>query len=163
MRHLLQIFLEAPHFFHASGLVVGLLSWAIMVAGLFTGPVKVGFASVLGIHTMMFALLGSCFGLTLWSIGLLLSVRLRSPLWPYRFVLEMGEGRLFWAALLFLAVSFGFFVAIFVHWAANGFENLALQKETLLLTAFGANGILLVSNLITAHLLKQMAERSSPR
>jgi hypothetical protein len=156
MRHLLQILLEAPHLFQFVGLSLFLFSWAVLLTGWRIGPVKVGFASVLGIHTLMFAMLGSCFALSLWSIGLLLSVRARAPLRTYRALLELGEGQLFWSAVLFMAISCGFFVTIVTRWALGGFENLALEQETLLLTTFGANGVLLVVSVLTAHLLKQM-------
>jgi glycosyltransferase involved in cell wall biosynthesis len=156
MRHLLQVFLQAPQFFHYTGAVISLVSWALLLIGWWAGPTKIGFASVFGLHTMMFALLGSFFGLTLWSIGLLLSVRIPSAVRTYRWLLDLGEGHLFWIAALFLVVSSGFFLAILVRWATNGFEFLALERETMLLTAFGANGILLVFNVITAHMIKQM-------
>jgi len=158
MRHLLQVFLQAPQFFHVTGASILLISWALLLVGWWAGPTKIGFASVFGLHTMMFALLGSFFGLTLWSIGLLLSVRIPSGVRIYRRLLDLGEGHLFWMAMLFLLVSFGFFLAILVRWATNGFEFLALERETMLLTAFGANGILLVFNVITAHMIKQMRQ-----
>jgi glycosyltransferase involved in cell wall biosynthesis len=158
MRHLLQILLEAPHFFHGAGLATWLLSWIVMLVATRSGIVKIGFAEVLGLHTMMFAMLGSCFGLTLWSTGLLLSVRAPAQR-SYRLVLELGEGALFWGAVALALVGAGFFAAIVWRWSSSGFENLALERETLLLTAFGANALLLVFNVITAHLLKQMAER----
>jgi hypothetical protein len=156
MRHLLQVFLQAPQFFHYTGSVIFLISWGFLLIGWWAGPTKIGFASVFGLHTMMFALLGSFFGLTLWSIGLLLSVRIPSGVRIYRRLLDLGEGHLFWMAMLFLVVSSGFFLAILLRWATNGFEFLALERETMLLTAFGANGILLVFNVITAHMIKQM-------
>ena len=134
-----------------------LASWALLLTGWLTGPVVVGFASVFGLHTMLFALLGSCFGLTLWSIGLMLSVKVPSKLRVYRVLLGLGEDKLFWISMAFLAISAVFFAGIVVRWAANDFKVLDLERETVLLTAFGANGILLVSNVITAHLIKQSA------
>ena len=158
-RHLLQILLEAPHFFHGSGLLLWGICWAVMLAASRLGTVSLGFAEVLGLHSMMFAMLGSCFGLTLWSTGLLLSVRSTAQQRSYRAVLGLGEGALFWGATAFAVLSLAFFAVIVRRWAQAGFENLALERQTLLLTAFGANGILFVFNVITAHLLKQMAER----
>ncbi|MCP3980589.1 MAG: hypothetical protein GY716_14905 [bacterium] len=159
MRHLLQVFLEAPHFFHHVGLAAVALSWVLLLAGWRIGPFVLGFASVFGLHTMMFALLGSLFGLTLWGVGLLLSAMVESKQWIYRKLLQLGEGQLFWVSCAFGAVSLGFFVAIVVRWAANGFKHLALERETMLLIAFGANGLLFVAHVLTAHLIKQMRSK----
>ena len=155
MRHLMQVFLEAPQFFHHVGLAISMVSWMLLLAGWVFGPFVIGFASVFGLHTMMFALLGSLFGLSVWSSGLLLAARVPSKLRLYSGLLEMSEGQLFWSAVVFVAISIGFFLGIVVRWAMNDFRFLALERETMLLTAFGANGILLVANVLTARLLKQ--------
>jgi glycosyltransferase involved in cell wall biosynthesis len=156
MRHLLQIFLGSPEFFHAAGLTLIAVNWVAMIIGLMGGPFSVGFVSIFGIHTMMFALLGSCFGLELWGIGLLLASRTEAQVPSYRYILALREDLLFWYSLLFALVSLGMFTVIVLRWAHNGFAFLALEKETLAFTAFGANGLLLVSNVITAHMMKRV-------
>lgn len=154
MRHLLQIFLYSPEFFYYSGITSVCMSWLVLLIGLFFGPISFGFASIFGIHTMMFALLGSCFGVTIWGIGLTLAAKIDTNVRAYEYLIDLSEDRLFWCALLFALISFTTFLAIFVSWGRQGFEFLSLEKETLVLTAFGTDGLFLVSSVITAHLVK---------
>ena len=51
---------------------------------------------VFGLHTMIFCLLGSCFGLMIWNIGLLLSVRIRSGVAAYEAILFAEGSDWFW-------------------------------------------------------------------
>ena len=45
-------------------------------------------------------------------------------------------------------------VPIVVSWSGEGFRFLALQKQTLVLVAFSANGVFFLFNVVAAHLLK---------
>ena len=111
----------------------------------------------------MFALLGSCFGLQMWGVGLVLAARtgvggrLRTGVGGrlLRRILGLREDHLFWWSLVFALASIAMFLHIVLRWAANGFMFLALEKETLAVTAFGANGLLIVTHVITAHMLKR--------
>ena len=164
MRHLLEILAESPRFFSQLGLVLFSASWAALLVGLFWGPISLAGVNIFGLHTMMFALLGGCLGLNIFGLGLLLYARqvgdgsgddVRGrPLRLYRFVLELDEGRLFWGGLLFLLASVAVCVPIFVDWANEGYRFLALEKQTLVLVAFGANGVFFLSNLIAAFLIR---------
>ncbi|MFY8001137.1 MAG: glycosyltransferase [Candidatus Kapaibacteriota bacterium] len=156
MRHLLQIVLESPELFNTIGSTLWLASWLVLLVGLATGPVSVGIFSVLGIHTMMFALLGSIFGLAFWAVGLFISAKHPSSVRLYTTFNTWQEDRLFWFSFWFGALSVAFLLAIVVRWGMGGFANLALERETLAVIAFGANGILLVANVLTAHLIKRL-------
>ena len=156
MRHLLQILVESPAAFHFCGITFWLISWLILLTGLILGPQDIFGAALFGLHTMMFAALGSFFGQTIWSIGLFLSTKQKSDVKIYTHLLNMPEDRVFWMlSLLFLfsAICFG---VIVVRWGLNGFRDLYLEKETLSLVTFAANGILFLSGLFTAHLIKRM-------
>jgi len=155
MRHLLQILLEAPNIFHHAGSLVYVASWLTIVVGLVTGPVQLGGVSVFGIHTMMFGLLGSLFGLSIWGIGLFLAAKQATSLRTYRYVLDMSEDKVFWYSVLFAGISAAFFGWIVIEWARHGFRELRLEKETLALIAFGSNGVSLVASVITGHLMKR--------
>ena len=156
MRHFLQIFLESPDFFFWSGLLFFALAWIGIIAGLFFGPMTLGFVSVLGVHTMMFCMLFTFLGLSIMAVGLFLSTRVPTSLKIYKILIELSEDKLFWLSAILFMISVAFFVAIIVNWARNDYQALALQKETLALIAFGSNGILLVLNVIAAHLIRRM-------
>ena len=155
MRHLLQIFLESPEFFYKTGRSVFALSWLSLIIGYFAGPVPLGFVSLFGLHTMMFALLGSTLGLALLGIGLFLATKIPNKVSLYQTLIDLPEDRLFWSSMAFIGLSLVFFVFIFIQWAANSFTALALQKETLMFTAFGTNGLLATLHVITAHLIRR--------
>lgn len=156
MRHLLQIVLEAPELFNAIGSILWLTSWAALFIGLFVGVVNIGRFSLFGIHTMMFALLGSIFGVSVWSIGLFIASKNYSRVTLYQSIIRWQEDRLFWVAggagLFFLSLLLG----IIVQWGIGGFSNLALERQTLFIISFAANGLLFVANILTAHLIKRL-------
>ena len=167
MRHLLEILAQSPRFFSRLGLLLFTASWAVLVVGLLWGPITLPMVNLFGLHTMMFALLGTCLGLNIFGIGLLLyagEARMGTgdgdrsghtePLHLYVFLLALDEGRLFWGGLLFLAASVAVCVPIVADWAGEGYRFLALEKRTLVLVAFGANGIFFLFNLIAAFLVR---------
>jgi len=155
MRHLLQIFLDCPRFFCTAGSIVFYVSWFIILLGLCFGPVSIGFASVLGIHSMMFALLGSFFGITIWAIGLFLTVRTGADIKTYQYLNDLAEDKLFWYSVVLTLISLALFLAIVIYWGLQGFHFISIEKETLAIIAFASNGMVLVSNVVTAHLLKR--------
>jgi len=155
MRHLLQIFLDSPKFFFVVGSSLFLINSLIIMLGLFFGPIRIGFAAILGLHTMMFGLLGSVFGIVIWSIGLFLAVKIKSEVKTYKYLIELPEDKLFWYSTVLIAVSMVLFLAILIHWSLRGFHDIYIEKQTLTLVAFAVDGILLVSNVVTAHLLKR--------
>ena len=154
MRHLLQIFLESPGFFWASGLGLFSVSWLVILLGVFVGQLSVGVAVVFGLHSMLFALLGTLFGITLWSTGLFLAARSTTTVRIYRYLVDLPEDVLFWGSVLTGLLSVGLLAAVVIHWAARGFHQIYIQEQTLAIVAFAADGMLIVSNVITAHLLK---------
>lgn len=155
MRHLLQIFLDSPESFYTAGSIVFCISWLIIILGLLFGPIQIGFAHIFGLHSMMFALLGSIFGIIIWTIGLFLSIRIKSNIRLYRYLLGLSEDKLFWYSVEIVFASGAFLLAIFVYWGFKGFEFISIEKLTLGLVSLASNGVLFVSNLITAHLLKR--------
>ena len=155
MRHFLQIFLEAPDFFYHAGLIAFIFSWVVMLTGFIFGPVKLGFASVLGIHTMMFAFLLSIFAIIIWAIGLFLTVNISTDIKIYKYLINISEDKLFWYTLLFISICAALFVVIIINWAQQGFNFLSLEKLTLVVIALASNGMLIVFNVNTTHLLKR--------
>jgi glycosyltransferase involved in cell wall biosynthesis len=155
MRHLLQIFLDSPKFFFFVGSNLFLISSLGIMLGLFFGPVQVGFVAILGLHTMMFGLFGSVFGIVIWSIGLFLAVKMKSNVRTYQYLIELPEDKLFWYSVILASVSLALFLVIFIHWSLKGFRDIYVEKQTLALVAFAVDGTLLVSNVVTAHLLKR--------
>jgi glycosyltransferase involved in cell wall biosynthesis len=156
MRHLLQILLESPEFFSTVGTALWLISWLVLGVSFVTGPVNFGAFSVFGIHSMMFALLGSLFGLTMWSVGLFIAAKNSSTVRLYTTLNAWQEDRLFWFALWVGAASILLLLGVVVHWGLGGFANLSLERQTLGVIAFAANGVLLVANVLTAHLIKRL-------
>ncbi len=155
MRHLLQILLESPEFFSGTGTLLLLASWLVLGLGVALGPVSIGAASVFGLHSMMFALLGSIMGLTVWSIGMFISSKQGSTVRLYKRFVEMPEDTLFWQSFWVGSASLLLLAGIVVRWGLGGFANLSLEKLTLLVIAFASNGLLLTANILTAHLLKR--------
>jgi glycosyltransferase involved in cell wall biosynthesis len=155
MRHLLQILIESPEFFAGAGRVLCLVSWVVLGLGAVLGPMSIGAASVFGLHSMMFALLGSIMGLTVWSIGMFIASKQGSTVRLYKRFVEMPEDTLFWQSFWVGSVSLLLLAGIVVRWGVGGFANLSLEKITLIVIAFASNGLLLTANILTAHLLKR--------
>ena len=154
-RHLLQILSESPAFFFRLGLLTIVLNWVALLVGLFWGPLPVGFVNAFGLHTMMFALLGACLGVNIFGIGILLAAR-SGEAGPYGALLDLDEGRLLWGGVAFLGISLLVSVVpIVLRWSGEGFRFLALEKQTLVLVAFSANGVFFLFNVMAAHLLKE--------
>jgi len=155
MRHLLQIFFDSPEFFCVTGSIVFLLSWLVLLIGLFCGHIKLGFVWIFGVHSMMFGLLGSLFGIIVWSVGLFLSARVDAKPRIYRYLIDLAEDKLFWYGIVLLLFSFAMFGAIVVYWGLKGFHFIEIERQTLVVIAFASNSLVLVSNIVTAHLLKR--------
>ena len=155
MRHLLQIFLDSPEFFFITGCGLFTVSWLIILLGLFFGPVWIGFAAVLGLHSMMFGLLGSLFSITIWAVGLFLAVRIETSVKTYRWLIELPEDKLFWYSVILPLVSIASFSVVVIYWGVSGFRDIYIEKQTLAIVTFAANSMLFVSNMVTAHLLKK--------
>ena len=155
MRHILQIFLDSPKFFLVTGFAAFCISWLVIAIGLCFGPVSIGFASIFGLHSMMFGLLGSFFGIIIWAMGLFLAVKIETDIKIYRYLINLSEDRLFWCSVVLILISLVLFLAIVIYWALRGFRFIAIEKETLAVITFASNGMLLVFNVVTAHLLKK--------
>jgi hypothetical protein len=155
MRHLLQILLESPEFFSGFGTLLWFASWLVLSIGALVGQVSIVGASVFGLHSMMFALLGSILGITVWSIGMFIASRQGSTVRLYKRFVEMQEDTLFWQSFWTGSISLLLLAGIVVRWGLGGFANLSLEKETLLVIAFASNGLIVTANILTAHLLKR--------
>ncbi len=156
MRHLLQILIESPSFFQALGGTIFIFSWMLMlICGIIEEPVDVGSFSVLGIHTTVFASLGSFLGFSVWATGLFLSVwSVRKP--PlYAALINLEEARLFWISFSIIFLSILFVSIVIFQWSQNDFQFLSLEKPVIVISAFITTGFLFLSNVITAHLIKR--------
>lgn len=155
MRHLLQILLGSPAFFSTIGTTIFSISWTLTLLSLFAGPRMVGPVSILGLHTMMFALLGTIVGLTIWATGLFLAARHPKPAGLYDRVLRLREDILFWASIALGIVFFGALFWILGDWMQQGFRSLALERQTLALITVASNSLLLLSQVVAAHMIKR--------
>jgi glycosyltransferase involved in cell wall biosynthesis len=155
MRHVLQIFLDSPKFFFVTGIAMFCLSWLVLIIGMFFGPISIGFASIFGLHSMMFGLLGSFFGIIIWAMGLFLAVKIKTDIKIYRYLIDLSEDKLFWYSIILVLASLTLFLAIVIYWAFKGFRFISIEKETLVIVAFASNSVLLVFNIITTQLLKR--------
>jgi len=157
MRHLLQILVYAPKFFRNLGYLLFGLCWISMVLSAFIGPIVIAHISVLGLHTMMFIMLGSFLGIFSWSLGLFLSLKKNEDsLRDYDYIMNLQEDKLLVYILLLCLLGIISFTFILFQWSQNSFTFLSLEKQTLVLIAFSANNIFIVSNIIAAHLLKRL-------
>lgn len=155
MRHLLQILVEAPFFFNNIGLITfGINAIILIICLIIPDYLHIFGISVFGIHTMMFAMLGSLFGQILWSIGLFISVKNNDVKGLYYIFINLSEDIVFLLIFGLAIFSLFCFGIIIVNWALNGFINLSLQKQTLFIISIAANGIIFLFNIFTTHLIK---------
>ncbi len=156
MRHLLQILMYAPKFFHNFGLLIFSLAWTALLVSFFAGPLIIGNFSIFGLHTMMFSMLGSFLGVFLWSLGLFLYLKSNDEsVRDYEYIVYLKEDILFFQIITILIISGMVFLFIFIKWYENSFVYLSLEKTTMLLVAFISNSIYYVGTLISTHLLKR--------
>lgn len=156
MRHLLQIFLEAPKFFHNLGILIFSLSYFGLLIGWLFGPIQLSIFNIFGIHTMLVLLFFGILALTIFSIGLGLSSKKENLPKLYHFLINISEDKLFWFSVIILFISFGFILILFLLWAKNGFANIDFSKDTLFFVSNGIFGIQLVSSIIFSHLIKRV-------
>lgn len=156
MRHLLRVFVEAPSFFNKVGIFIFTVNIILLLISIFTPEyVTLLGMSVFGIHTMMFAMLGSLAGQVIWGIGLFISVKEDVTKGFYSKVINLSEDTVFWLIFYLFLFSLLCFGGIIIYWASKGFVNLTLQKQTLFLITIAANGMLILANIFTTHLLKR--------
>ncbi len=155
MRHLLQIFVESPQFFHKLGITLFLPSFLGIIAGWLFGPVNILGFSIFGIHTMLILLFAGVIGISIFGIGLGLSVTKGNSPKLYSFLLNLDEDKLFWSSALILLISFSFIISLFILWGRQGFSNIDFSKDTVFFVALGTFGIELVTTIIFSHLIKR--------
>ncbi len=155
MRHLLQIFLDCPAFFYRFGLLVFLAGWLVILAGITVGPISLGQVEFLDIHSMLFGLLGTVAGIVIWSAGLFVTPRIESSVRLYKKLIDMSEGVLFWVCFWLFVGSIIFILPIFIYWGVKGFHTISIAKPTVGLIALSTNCLLIIWNLVTAHLIKR--------
>jgi len=155
MRHLLQIMAPASRFFYQSGVALFFVSWLIIIIGLFWGPIQVGIFGIFGIHTMMFALLGTVFGVTILGIGQFLAVSRHTQVGFYNYLIYMKENKVFWLSFGIIFITGSLFMRIFIQWGIFDFKDLAMEQETLALITFNVNLCQFVFILLTTHLIKR--------
>lgn len=155
MRHVLQILLESPRFFFTVGTVTWLISWLVLLTAARTGLVTIGGVTLMGLHTMMFGLLFSVVGITIFGIGLNLSARHPVRKGVYGSLLNLKEDRLFWGLVSLGLLSFAGVLLVVGKWVVAGFSNISLERITLVLIAFSTNGLIFIANTFAAHLMKR--------
>lgn len=155
MRHLLQILIESPEFFHNTGLFTWLINATIITVCLFSNPLSIGPFSLFGVHTMMFASFGSIFGLLIWSIGLHIYINPKKPITLYSYFIDLIEDKLFFYSVFSFLISFVMFSYILYSWYTFEFKFLQLEKQTLFLATFASNSIVFITQIIASHLIKK--------
>lgn len=155
MRHLLQIFVESPNFFFKFGIALFLPSLIGIIIGWLYGPLNIWGFSIFGIHTMLILLFAGVIGISIFGIGLGLSVNKENSPQLYNYLLNLSEDRLFWSSVLILLISFSFIVSLFILWGRQGFSNIDFSKDTVFFVAIGTFGIELVTTIIFSHLIKR--------
>ncbi len=115
----------------------------------------IGSASLLGFHSMLFAYFGTIVGAIIWGIGLLLASKMDSGPPDYRYLATLEEDKLFWYSIALAVVCMIPFVMIIFSWAGESFRFLSLEREALMLTAAGSNGIVFLFQIFAAHLIKR--------
>lgn len=155
MRHLLQIFVESPAFFYKFGVILLLPSLIGIIIGWLYGPLNIFGFSVFGIHTMLILLFAGVIGISIFGIGLGLSVNKENSPQLYNYLLNLSEDRLFWSSVLILLVSFSFIISLFILWGKQGFSNIDFSKDTVFFVAVGTFGIEIVTTIIFSHLIKR--------
>ncbi len=155
MRHLLQILLPASNFFYKIGAVLFIISWMIIIIGLMEGPIQIGIFGIFGIHTLMFALLGTVFGLTIFGMGLFLAVSQETEVGFYNYLINLQENRVFWISAIIVTIGLILFLRIFTRWVIFDFKDLSMERETLAFITISVNLIQFVFMILTAHLIKR--------
>ena len=156
MRHLLQILLSAPQVFAHMGGALIMIGWIVLLLALAIGVVAIGPFTVLGLHSMIVAVLISLVGISTWSIGLLLATRQPNSAALYRRLLECGEEWLVWGGAALAAITLCLLGIAVLRWSDNGFSFLDLERELLFTLALIANGCMLFVSVFAAHLMKRV-------
>lgn len=156
MRHLLQILVESPKLFHDIGLILFIPSIIGILIGWIFGPIQIYQFSVFGIHTMLILLFSGVFGISIFGIGLGLSVAKNNLPKLFRLLVNLSEDKLFWFSFSVFLISITFILSLFFLWADHGFSNIDFTKDTVFFIAIGTFGIEIISTIIFSHLIKRI-------
>ncbi|MGQ9800000.1 MAG: glycosyltransferase family 2 protein, partial [Ignavibacterium sp.] len=156
MRHLLQILVESPKFFHDVGMFLFIPSIIGILIGWIFGPIQVYKFSVFGIHTMLIFLFAGVIGISIFGIGLGLSVAKNNLPKLFRLIVNLSEDKLFWFSFFVFLISITFILSLFFLWADHGFSNIDFTKDTVFFIAIGTFGIEIISTIIFSHLIKRI-------
>ena len=110
---------------------------------------------IFGMHSMLIAILGTCFAQTIWTTGLILSARISTNIKAYKYLLLLSEDKMFWSGMIFFSACFLAFAVLILVWGLHGFKLLTLEKETLLITGIAINGLLMITGVITSHIIRR--------
>lgn len=156
MRHLLQILVESPKLFHDVGLILFIPSIIGILIGWIFGPIQIYQFSVFGIHTMLILLFSGVIGISIFGIGLGLSVAKNNLPKLFSLLVNLSEDKLFWFSFLVFLISITFILSLFFLWADHGFSNIDFTKDTVFFIAIGTFGIEIISTIIFSHLIKRI-------
>lgn len=156
MRNLLQILVESPKLFHDVGMFLFIPSIIGILIGWIFGPIQVYKFSVFGIHTMLILLFAGVIGISIFGIGLGLSVAKNNLPKLFRLLVNLSEDKLFWFSFFVFLISITFILSFFFLWADHGFSNIDFTKDTVFFIAIGTFGIEIISTIIFSHLIKRI-------
>lgn len=156
MRHLLQILVESPKLFHDIGLILFIPSIIGILIGWIFGPIQIYQFSVFGIHTMLILLFSGVIGISIFGIGLGLSITKNNLPQLYQLLVNLSEDKLFWFSFSVFLISITFILSLFFLWADHGFSNIDFTKDTVFFIAIGTFGIEIISTIIFSHLIKRI-------
>ncbi|WP_337872216.1 glycosyltransferase [Ignavibacterium sp.] len=156
MRHLLQILVESPKLFHNVGMSLFIPSIIGILIGWIFGPIQINKFSVFGTHTMLILLFSGVIGISIFGIGLGLSVTKNNLPKLYKLLVNLSEDKLFWFSVLVFLISIAFILSLFFLWADHGFSNIDFTKDTVFFIAIGTFGIEIISTIIYSHLIKRI-------
>ncbi|WP_337864935.1 glycosyltransferase [Ignavibacterium sp.] len=158
MRHLLQILVESPKLFHNVGMSLFIPSIIGILIGWIFGPIQINKFSVFGTHTMLILLFSGVIGISIFGIGLGLSVTKNNLPKLYKLLVNLSEDKLFWFSVLVFLISIAFILSLFFLWADHGFSNIDFTKDTVFFIAIGTFGIEIISTIIYSHLIKRIKD-----
>ena len=157
MRHLLQIFASAPHFFFWVGTAIWSIAILVMGFSYLTQPIAIGGIKMFGIHTTLIAYAGMLIGLQIWDVGVLISTtQAYSPVSKmYHRLTSIAEEKLFILLCVFILSLLAGIGWVFLQWASHNFQLLAIEKEIVLVSSFLITFFNIIITLIAIRLVQR--------
>ena len=156
MRHLLFILSERPQLFEWIGLIVLLLSSALQMCALITGPIKVGGLNIFDFHSQTLLLLAALTGTQLYLFSCVLYLRGREKSTALtKKLIGLDEGVLFFLLLTLFAAVGAVVSYIVFSWVSADFGGIQLINKLLIFVHFLSVPGLLAIALLGIHVFKK--------